>query len=483
MTGLDLFISLVFFQESTPPDLVIFLGRFHPLLVHLPISFILLALLLEVLTKFKRFAELKPANSFVLLLGATSSLLAVGAGYLLSLSGDYGEDLLWWHKWSGIAVAITALGAYLIKSFSKKSSEAFWGKAYASLLGISGALLIFASHYGGSLTHGSDYLIAYMPEPMRSWAGMSPRERPSKEIHLVNVDEAQVYEELIAPILDSKCTSCHNSNKKKGDLILTSRESILAGGEGGTIINSGDSERSELFRRITLDPNDEKYMPPDGRKPLPDEHIELIRWWIDEGAPFDANIASLNSPEEIRLILDAMSNPSEAAFLDQEISPADQDAIQAISESGILILPLSQETNFLQAQFLNIIDSYSEEHLDLLLPISTQLTWLDLGRSPVSDNHMKVIGQLKNLTKLHLEKTSISDDGLVHLKELQHLEYLNLYGTSITDNGLAHLHSLGNLKSLYLWQTDVTKDGVEELQLALPNLYVNTGWEEPTYSD
>ena len=66
--------------------------------------------------------------------------------------------------------------------------------------------------------------------------------------------------------------------------------------------------------------------------------------------------------------------------------PADPDAIAAISEIGVLIIPLSQETNLLQAQFLNVIDDFSDEHLDLLLPLSEQITWLDLGRTSISDS-------------------------------------------------------------------------------------------------
>jgi hypothetical protein len=140
-------------------------------------------------------------------------------------------------------------------------------------------------------------------------------------------------------------------------------------------------------------------------------------------------------------------------------------------------MPLSQETNLLQAQFLNVKEDFEEDDLELLLPVAEQIAWLNLGRTPVGDAGMPVIGQLKNLSRLHLEKTDIGDDGLAHLKNLERLEYLNLYGTSVSDAGLSHLNALSRLRSLYLWQSNATREGVAQLTAALPELSVNMGYE------
>ena len=182
-------------------------------------------------------------------------------------------------------------------------------------------------------------------------------------------------------------------------------------------------------------------------------------------------------------ILDRMSSEAEEAAFALQVPPADPDAVAAISEIGVLIIPLSQETNLLQAQFLNVIDDFSDQHLELLLPLSQQITWLDLGRTSITDTGMEAVGQLTNLRKLHLENTSITDDGLIHLKDLEHLEYLNLYGTSISDAGLLHLSNLKELKSLYLWQTNATEEGASKLNEELPDLYINMGWNTGTFSD
>ncbi len=251
-------------DPDNPPDLVVFLGRFHPLVVHLPISFLLLGVLLEILSRMKRYAELRPAVSFVLFLGAVSAIIAVFAGLLLSISGDYGGDELWWHKWLGIAVAVLAVVAYWLKRKSINTEAPRIRRAYGGVVTAVTLLLVLASHFGGSLTHGSDYLTSYMPEPFRSIAGIPPRDE-AKPIVLENVDEAQVYSDIIHPILDARCVSCHNEKKQKGELLLTTRANILAGGESGDVFIPGNAEDSELYRRLLLPSDHDDRMPPSGR--------------------------------------------------------------------------------------------------------------------------------------------------------------------------------------------------------------------------
>lgn len=463
-------------DPDDPPDAVVFIGRFHPLLVHMPIALLLLAFLLEFMTRSKRFADLRPSVSFVLFLGAVSAVFAVGAGLLLAISGGYGGDELWWHKWLGISVAVTAVAAYVYKRKSLKTEVIQTRRVYGGLITVSALLLMAASHFGGSLTHGSDYLTSYMPEPFRTWAGVEPRDEV-KPILLANVDEAHVFNDIIAPIFDARCVSCHNTKKKKGELLLTSRAAIEEGGENGAIFIAGNAEDSEVYRRLILSSDDDDRMPPTGRKPLSDDHINLIKWWVDSGAPFDNTVAELTPPEDVRSILDRMSAEAEEAAYAIVVPPADPAALESLREMGVLIMPLSQETNLLQAQFLNAKEGLTDKDLERLLPISEQIAWLNLGRSPIGDESMPTIGQLKNLTRLHLEKTGVTDDGLSHLQNLERLEYLNLYGTSVSDAGLTHLSSLERLRSLYLWQSNATPEGVAQLKSTLPNLDVNMGWE------
>jgi hypothetical protein len=114
---------------------------------------------------------------------------------------------------------------------------------------------------------------------------------------------------------------------------------------------------------------------------------------------------------------------------------------------------------------------------DALRPLSSiqNLTWLYLQGTSITDDGLQHLSGLTKLTKLHFEKTGIGDSGLVHLAGLENLEYLNLYGTKVTDAGLEHLEGMKNLKKLYLWQTGVTEQGAETLRQSLPNAEIVMG--------
>ena len=82
-------------------------------------------------------------------------------------------------------------------------------------------------------------------------------------------------------IIREKCEHCHNEDKAKGGLLMTSYEAILAGGEHGSAITPGESASSRLVQMIegTATPR-----MPHKEDPLPRSEIELIRRWIDAGA-------------------------------------------------------------------------------------------------------------------------------------------------------------------------------------------------------
>jgi hypothetical protein len=56
------------------------------------------------------------------------------------------------------------------------------------------------------------------------------------------------------------------------------------------------------------------------------------------------------------------------------------------------------------------------------------------------------------------------------LGQLSDLQFLSLDGTQVTDAGLAHLKGLNGLKWLKLTKTSVTDAGVAKLRESLPDL-------------
>ncbi|MGV3504529.1 MAG: c-type cytochrome domain-containing protein [Adhaeribacter sp.] len=463
------------FDPADAPEIVLFLGRFHPLLVHLPIGFLLIAFLLELFSRLERFRDLRHAVAFVLFLGAWSAVMAAGLGYFLSLGGGYDEDLLSWHQWMGIAMAVTAIVALFLKTRLNRQASPTRERAYVLTLSLSVLLMMGAGHYGGSLTHGSDYLTAYFPTSLDSFAsGSASKKKKVKPI--TNLPEAVVYTDIIQPIFDSRCTNCHNPAKKKGDLRLDNYAGLMQGGKGGAVVTAGQVAKSELYKRLLLPPEDKHAMPPKGKEPLTESELQLIAWWINQGqAAADKKVKELTQSPAIKTALTNRTTESKELnpVFAKKMDPASEKDLQAADEAGFLVLALAKDQPYLRAQ--RKMGAPALADLSALAPLAKQLVALDLNGQLLTEKQLREIGKFDHLTRLHLENTQTTDAGLQHLARLPYLEYLNLYGNAITDQGLAALSRLPHLRQLYLWQTKVTPAGVASLQRKHKKLRINTG--------
>ncbi len=86
----------------------------------------------------------------------------------------------------------------------------------------------------------------------------------------------------VEAIIGESCEHCHNADDEKGGLLMDSYASLVAGGEHGNAFVPGDSGASRMMQMIEgrLKPR-----MPYKEDPLPRAQVELIRRWIDEGAP------------------------------------------------------------------------------------------------------------------------------------------------------------------------------------------------------
>ncbi|MES2697024.1 MAG: c-type cytochrome domain-containing protein [Verrucomicrobiota bacterium] len=97
------------------------------------------------------------------------------------------------------------------------------------------------------------------------------------------------YEDDVLPIFRDNCLKCHNPDKLKGDLDLTSFSNTIKGGGSGVTLNAGDPDGSLLFKSVTH--SDEPTMPPNGK--LAERDIATIRRWIEGGLLQGANSKSI----------------------------------------------------------------------------------------------------------------------------------------------------------------------------------------------
>jgi len=109
----------------------------------------------------------------------------------------------------------------------------------------------------------------------------------------VRADEATppadrlTFEKDVAPLLAKHCGECHGAAKQEANLDLRRRFAILDGGDGGPAIEPGKPDKSLLLGMI-----EEGDMPPEGKNPLTEKQVALLRRWIAQGAP----IAGKESP-------------------------------------------------------------------------------------------------------------------------------------------------------------------------------------------
>ena len=438
-------------------DIVVFFGRFHPLIVHLPIGFLVLAAIMELLSTFykKKFEGLSIAISISILCGGFGALASAIIGYMLSQQGGYEDQTLFWHQWLGILLSILSFLGWAIKS-GRLSVPYISSKVIIIALII---LISITGHLGGNLTHGSDYLTVYAPE----FLGGNKKGSSGLEISS-NPDSVSVFKHLIQPILNTKCISCHNDTKSNGGLLLTTKEGIINGGDNGMVLNPNQPYQSELFLRCTFPKNSKKFMPPKGNA-LTFSELKLLEFWISEGASFDANVSSYTIPDHlIKIFLrDFKLNTKKLSYYETVIaSKLSKEVLLEFSQKGWLINTLSADHHMLDIKLFD--QKANEDQLKTLLKGKLQITWLDISDESVTDNLMKSLSELENLTRLNLSNTNISDKGVTFLNTLKHLEVLNLYGTKITDESITVFKNMPSLKRLYLWQTEVTQVAIEELK-------------------
>ena len=102
-------------------------------------------------------------------------------------------------------------------------------------------------------------------------------------------------------ILKENCTACHNPEKRKGKLVLMTREGALAGGENGPALEVGKAKASRMIEALSAEAD--PHMPPKGQ--LTDGEIKALAAWIDAGAPWDARAlaAATSQPASTRPIV------------------------------------------------------------------------------------------------------------------------------------------------------------------------------------
>ena len=419
---------------KTHADWEQFLGRFHPLAVHLPIGLLVLIPVLEVMGSFR--PALRESAGFVLGLTFAACLGALTLGYLLAYGSGTTGTTVTRHMWGAIALCVGVLLCLLARPWWASGTAP---RVYPAALTVVLLVLVWTAHQGGALTHGSNYLTEYMPSTLKHWLA----------IRSVQADAATAgsfYAKHINPILDENCVACHSAAKMKGGLRVDTYQMLMKGGKDGPVIVPGESGKSMLIERITLPPSHKQFMPAEGKPPLKPEEIAWIKAWVEQGAsPSVAKLAGISIREQ---------EPEAPLQPVGDYSGLMAEIRQMDAGQGAKLEQVSRNPK--DGLILNTVDvapTFGDSQLAAFQKFAPYIVEAELGRTTVTNSCFNTLAMFTHLRAIHLEGTTITGDGIQKLAALPQLTYLNLSGTKVTATAAAELGSMKNLRHVYLYNT------------------------------
>lgn len=452
---LILFI-LVFENSIHVPPLLQAFGRLHPVLLHLPIGL----LLVTVIMLFTRhYFEGRSVDDLVILLLHFTALTASFTtlmGLLLSLEGSFGADQLWLHKWMGVALSFLCWSLLFLRNNLK----------VLKLLGLAGViLLIFTGHYGANLTHGEDFV----------WA---PLQTEEPRVTRIITDSTTLFTATVEPILESKCYGCHNQKKAKGNLVLTSIQSIEEGGKNGPVWKPEDAANSLIVERLLLPLDHKEHMPPKDKTQLTEDEVTFISLWIDSGADTEKKLIELSEGDTLAKLA-SLIVPRYQQFGGDEpqytFQFASAEKIRKLSRPNRTVIQIAKNEPAIQADFY-LRESFDPKSIEELTEVKEQLISLNLSKMPVKDSDLKTISKFSNLEVLNLNNTEITGSGFDALAGLPRLRSLSLSGTNVSTAALRDLGKLSGLKEVFIWNTKVAKTDLEALRKEFANIHWDQGY-------
>lgn len=434
------------------------LGRFHPILLHAPVTLLPLAFIMEIVAARWRPAWRETAG-FVLGLGTLTVIGASVAGIMLAATGGYSGPLVDNHLRGGLITTCLAVAAWILLSRHAKLPRL--GGLLALFL--TQVALMWTAHIGGSLTHGEAFLTGALPNEWKDRLGI-------KEAVIVDdpADQADpVFVEKIRPLLRASCVECHGPNKSNGDLRVDSLAFLMKGGESGRTVVAGKANQSELMRRLLLPANDPKAMPPPGKQRYTPEQVELFRTWLDGLKPGEGAKAPVDHEAVDHFFGEV---PAPTAYKLPDIATVKPQVDVFRTRTGAFIAPLSRvPTDGLALNTRICIQPFGDAELAQAASFAALVISADFTDAKFTDAALaKALPAFKNVRSLNLTRVALGPQSLAAIAKLPNIESLILVGTPVNDALLGSLKSAKSLRSLYLKDTQVTPAGIDALKKDLP---------------
>ena len=168
--------------------------------------------------------------------------------------------------------------------------------------------------------------------------------RPCGQAEAAELD----YNRDIRPILADNCFRCHGPDKaaRKSGLRLDLREeSVKLAKSGLAPVVPGQPDQSELLRRIFTLEQDDVMPPPDSHRSLSDAQKQMIKLWIEQGAPYAAHWA---------FVMPQRPQPPAVKMSDWPKNPLDHFILSRLEQEGLAPSPAAEKTTLIRRVTLDL---------------------------------------------------------------------------------------------------------------------------------
>ncbi len=172
-------------------NFIYFLGRFHVLVLHLPIGIILAAVALDWIARSERFRALGAVSPFLWALAAVSAVVTAALGYMHLAEGEFSGDTAAAHRFFGTSVAVFTVVVWWLSRRPQLYKRVNVATGIVALV-----LVAITGHFGGNLTHGSSFLWQYAPGPLHSLGASAESSARSDEHAAGSAEQHGVGEDL-----------------------------------------------------------------------------------------------------------------------------------------------------------------------------------------------------------------------------------------------------------------------------------------------
>lgn len=438
-----------------------YVGKFHPLVVHLPIGILMVFLVIGFIIPRKQLQKSYKIIWLILLVSALSATFSCVSGLVLSGSEAYDTKLTNNHRNMGIALAL--LNWVIFLTFKKLLHSSLW--IYNSTLFLILFLTTLTGHLGGSLTHGSDFLTP--PKPA-DWFESSSNLPEKLKLNSTAFESASL-------IFEQKCYVCHGQNKQKGDLRLDTKEGFIKGGKDGSLLADSKSG-SILLERIMLPLEDDDHMPPSEKKQLTAMEIDFLNWWIKSGADLNKTLEELNLPDSLMGFITSDESSTINNLIPQiEVIQADRNTIDKLKSLDVLISPIALNSNYLSVSFMNVLPENETQVMEECIKLKQQIIWLNIDYQNLDTLAWQQISLLTNLRKISAKNSNLDDNKMTYFETLDSLVSLNLVGTNVSLSGIEKIKNFQNIESIYLYQTKIDEAGFKQINQFFPKASLDSG--------